>query len=150
MKRPNPRTSNTTDKSSANAPETPIYSEGFTSRSRHAPVSRGSPDEFQSSVIQNYSFMAHNWVQDGGFIDHKPSGGLLRPGLKSLPGPQVQLGQMELGTPSELLLGELGDSATEISKVPLGAQCLVFHPISYLLNRLTTYCMLVRSHYTLD
>lgn len=52
----------------------------------------------------NYSFMAHNWAQDWGFIGHKPSGGLLRPGLKPLPGPQVQLEQMELNNLFELLL----------------------------------------------
>lgn len=34
----------------------------------------------------------------GVFIGHKPSGGLLRPGLKPLHGPQVQLEQMEFGT----------------------------------------------------
>lgn len=107
-----PRTSKTADESLAKAPEQLSYSEVFRSRPQHAPVSCGSPDELQSPMIQTYSFMAHNWAQDWGFIGHKPSGSLLRTGLRPLPGPQVQLEQMELGSLSELLQREVGDSAT--------------------------------------
>lgn len=97
-----PRTSKTADESSAKAPEQLSYSEAFSSRPQLAPVSCGSPDELQNLMIQTYPFMAHNWAQDWGFIGHKPSGGLLRTGLRPLPGPQVQLEQMELDILSEV------------------------------------------------
>lgn len=114
------------------------------------PVDLQFLDELQSTMIQNYSFVAHKWAQDWGFMGHMPSGCLLGPGLKFLPwssGAAKTDGTLHSCC---VITKRTWRQYNRTSKVPLGAQGLIFHPISYLLNRLTTYCMLVRFYYTLD